>query len=242
MKKCSKCGELKELIAFYKDKREKDGHWNTCKLCEIERSKKWSKDHPKKHAEIVRQWKRKNPDKARESYKRSIEKRKSTPEGRARLSEKNREWHKIHRVRCTEVGKQWRKNHPERAKELGKRASLKRRGTPRGRLNDAIRSNIRNSLKVSKNNRHWEELVGYTIEQLKKHLEKRFKPGMTWDNYGTVWVIDHKIPIAAFNFERPDDIDFRICWSLNNLQPLGPKENAKKGEKLEKPFQPSLTI
>jgi len=65
---------------------------------------------------------------------------------------------------------------------------------------------------------------------------------MTWENYGTYWHIDHKIPIAVFNYEKPEDIDFRLCWSLKNLQPLEKIENIKKKDKLEKPFQPSLKI
>jgi len=90
--------------------------------------------------------------------------------------------------------------------------------------------------------RQWETLVNFTVDQLKQHLEKLFTPEMTWENYGTYWHIDHKIPIAVFNYEKPEDIDFRLCWSLKNLQPLEKIENIKKKDKLEKPFQPSLKI
>ena len=65
---------------------------------------------------------------------------------------------------------------------------------------------------------------------------------MTWDNYGKVWHIDHKIPLAVFNYTRPEDIDFKLCWSLKNIAPLGAIENMKKGAKIEKPFQPSLCV
>jgi 5-methylcytosine-specific restriction endonuclease McrA len=80
----------------------------------------------------------------------------------------------------------------------------------------------------------------YEADKEKHH--EQVKPGMTWENYGTTWHIDHKIPIAAFNFERPDDIDFRLCWSLKNLQPLEVTKNLSKGGRVENPFQPSLAI
>jgi len=85
--------------------------------------------------------------------------------------------------------------------------------------------------KGMKAGRHWEELVNFTIDELKKHIEKLFTPEMTWENYGTYWHIDHKVPIAVFNFERPDDIDFHLCWSLKNLQPLEASKNMSKGAK-----------
>ncbi len=71
---------------------------------------------------------------------------------------------------------------------------------------------------------------------------ERIKPGMTWENYGTVWEIDHKIPVAVFNFERPGDLDFRLYWSLKNLRPLEAKENNHKQDKLDNPYQPALLI
>lgn len=84
--------------------------------------------------------------------------------------------------------------------------------------------------------------MGYTLAQLMRHLEKQFTPEMSWSNYGSYWHVDHKIPIAAFNFSTPRDLDFQRCWALSNLQPLERITNIKKSDKVERPFQPSLLI
>jgi hypothetical protein len=111
-------------------------------------------------------------------------------------------------------------------------------------LNKSVSERMRGSLKKGvKAHRPWESLVGYTVEQLRVHLEKQFKRGMTWENHGIKgWHIDHKIPVSAFNFERPEDIDFKRCWELSNLQPMWWRDNLVKNNKLEHPFQPSLCI
>lgn len=85
--------------------------------------------------------------------------------------------------------------------------------------------------------------LGYTKKEFLKHIERKFLPGMTWENYGNSgWHIDHKIPISAFNYEYITDIDFKKCWSLKNLQPLWCKDNLKKSTKIQMPHQPSLII
>jgi hypothetical protein len=134
-------------------------------------------------------------------------------------------------------------NNPERVKESIKRNNVKRYSTPKGKLSACMSSRIRESVKKgSKLTRHWEEIVGFTIDQLKKHLEKKFTPEMNWGNYGTYWHIDHKIPIKAFNYETPEDMDFKKCWSLKNFQPLEASVNLKKQAKIDKAFQPSLLL
>lgn len=111
------------------------------------------------------------------------------------------------------------------------------------KLSNRVKCGMLKSIKRgSKAGRHWENLVDYTIDELKAHLEKGFSLGMTWENHGVLWHIDHKIPIAAFNYETPDDIDFKRCWSLTNLRPLPARENMSKGARLECQFQPSLQI
>lgn len=107
------------------------------------------------------------------------------------------------------------------------------------KLGCSISTGINRSLKGKKNGFHWEDLVGFSLDDLIQHLEKQFTNGMTWDNYGE-WEIDHIIPVSAFNFSSADDYDFKMCWALNNLQPLWRKANAHKGSKVIRGFQPSL--
>jgi hypothetical protein len=142
-----------------------------------------------------------------------------------------------HEVRCNDC--RTRTRNPE----VQLRSSKKRRSTPKGKLNSIMSVSIRKHiLSGSKNGRHWENLVGYTVGQLMKHLQKKFKPGMSWDNYGKEWHIDHFDPLSAFNFEKPEDKDFKIAWGLKNLRPLWSKENLQKGSKPLRSVQRSFVF
>jgi len=152
-----------------------------------------------------------------------------------------RKWQDSHPVEKKAIFKKWYDEHPERIKEIRRKVHVKKMSTPEGKLNRNIANRMRAILNGSKGGHHWESLVGYTVNQLKSHLEKMFKPGMTWANYGQ-WHVDHKTPISVHNFSIPEDIDFKRCWALSNLQPMWAKENIMKKDKLTKPFQPSLTI
>ena len=70
-------------------------------------------------------------------------------------------------------------------------------------------------------------LVGSTVNRLMRHLEGQFKPGMTWQNYGEVWHVDHIRPCASFNLCLP--AQQRECFHWSNLQPLFGPENIRKG-------------
>jgi len=54
--------------------------------------------------------------------------------------------------------------------------------------------------------------------------------GKLWKNRRN-WQIDHIIPISAFNFNKPEDEEFKKCWALENLQPLWRLENQQKYNK-----------
>jgi hypothetical protein len=71
-------------------------------------------------------------------------------------------------------------------------------------------------------------LVGVNKENLWKHLESTFKPGMNRKNYGR-WHIDHIIPCAAFDLT--DQKQQSKCFHYSNLQALWAKENLYKGAK-----------
>jgi len=134
--------------------------------------------------------------------------------------------------------RKWPKGQQRKYRERERRES-----DPIFYLKARMRSSIHATLKygVGKNGMAWESLTGYTAEELKKYLEKRWLPGMSWENYGE-WHIDHIVPISVFNFRNAEDVDFKRCWALKNLRPLWAKDNLSKGSRILKPFQPSLAI
>lgn len=95
--------------------------------------------------------------------------------------------------------------------------------TLRSRILIALKKgNIRKTSKTYK-------LIGTDINTVWKHLESKFKPGMTRDNHGK-WHVDHIIPCAAFDLSDPKQ---QIkCFHYTNLQPLWAKENLIKSDKL----------
>ena len=121
----------------------------------------------------------------------------------------------------------------------------RKRIDPQYRLGESISSAIRVALRGNKNGQGWETLVGYTCQELKVHLEKLFKPGMTWANWGKgsdKWNVDHILPKSRFNYEKPTDIDFKRCWALSNLQPMWEIDNMSKRDRITKDFQSSLQL
>ena len=72
------------------------------------------------------------------------------------------------------------------------------------------------------------EYVGCNKEQLMKHIESQFKPGMTWDNFGKKWEIDHIIPLK-YNNPTLEQVIQRLHYK--NTQPLWKTENRIKSNK-----------
>jgi hypothetical protein len=74
--------------------------------------------------------------------------------------------------------------------------------------------------------------LGCTVEELKIHLEKQFKEGMSWENYGNKnahWSVDHILPMSRFDLTNREQL-VKAC-NYMNLQPMWHIENIKKGNK-----------
>lgn len=96
------------------------------------------------------------------------------------------------------------------------------------RLRVLLRNRIRKIVKGSRVGSAIKDL-GCTVDQLKRHLESQFQPGMTWSNHGK-WHIDHVIPLSKFNLSNRED--FRQACHYTNLQPLWALDNLQKGAKV----------
>ena len=118
----------------------------------------------------------------------------------------------------------WRK----RPEHLARRAERMRayRETPAGKLENRMRVAIRRGLNRNRSV-SLEKTVGYSIAELKTHLERQFLPGMSWDN-SREWHIDHVIPLSRFAIVEYGDREFLAAWALTNLMPLWALDNLKK--------------
>lgn len=86
------------------------------------------------------------------------------------------------------------------------------------------------ALKSGKANRRWEDILGFSLDELATHIERQFVKGMSWSNIGA-WHVDHIVPKAAFDYASEKDAGFRACWALTNLRPMWASDNLKKGSK-----------
>jgi len=93
----------------------------------------------------------------------------------------------------------------------------------RGRLYKSINGNFKVGSAVRD--------LGCSVEQLKQHLESKFLPGMSWDNWAhDGWHIDHIKPLDSFDLTDRNQL-LEACH-YTNLQPLWAKDNLVKSNKL----------
>ena len=143
----------------------------------------------------------------------------------------NKLWKENNSERAKQIYKLWIKNNPEK-KNFNQRKNRKSRRNrdPMFKVLQNLRTRIHTVLTAKHIVKEvtTKKLTGCTLEYLKNYLEKKFKDGMSWDNYGQ-WHIDHIRPCASFNLLDP--IEQKICFHYTNLQPLWAEENLKKSNK-----------
>jgi len=73
-------------------------------------------------------------------------------------------------------------------------------------------------------------IKGMPVRFIKGH-NSRVSPHGSPGEKNPNWHVDHIKPQSLFNFESPEDVEFKQCWALENLQPMSAKENRKKSNK-----------
>tara|TARA_R110000744_G_scaffold13244_1_gene38719 strand:- start:285 stop:938 length:654 start_codon:yes stop_codon:yes gene_type:complete len=174
----------------------------TCKECSITHSKKWSKNNRESINKRIRGDRKSNPKKYRDMDKKRVR------------SDRDRERQSV-----------WRKDNRDR---------LNKYYRDRYRENECVKMKffmhkcIRRLITSKKEGKHvkTEDRLGYTANALKSHIERQFKKGMSWENYGE-WHVDHIVPVSKFIKES--NYNANQINALSNLRPLWAKENLKKG-------------
>lgn len=232
MKKCKKCNVEKSYIDFHKNKANKDGLMGFCKICQSEYRKQYDKEN-KSHVN----------EKSRKRYKKYYE------ENKEKINNYNREYAKLKKEKIKkyyEENKQEieknkekkrqeyyekRKKYLKEYKKIWTNEKIKKDPLFKFTLN--VRSNISSSFKRAcanefKKSTKTEIILGCTIQEFALYIEKKFKKGMTFENYGK-WHLDHIYPVALA-------IDKNHLIKLNhysNFQPLWEFENLSKGKKIK---------
>lgn len=133
---------------------------------------------------------------------------------------------------CKKCEKERRKNQDqEKLKESRNKYYKNRRDNDMGyRLLCIFRTRVRDVITKGYKSAKTKELLGCDGDFLIKHLEKHFREGMSWENFGE-WQVDHIKPCNSFNFMIPEHQ--RKCFNYKNLQPLWANENRFKSDRTD---------
>jgi hypothetical protein len=198
---CCRCKIEQPMSEYGPQKKGPNGYRSQCRSCRRLEAKEYRKRNLDKVKAAKEAWKAKNPD-----YDKNY--RENNPDKKRNASLK---WYAKNKEVAKERAKTWNRNNPEKIN------AKQRRYMKNNPHIQSWRSVLRNSLSRlnKKKEGHTIDLLGYSAEDLKKHLESLFTDGMSWDNYGE-WHIDHIKPVVNFDPKTPQS----IVNALSNLRPM----------------------
>jgi hypothetical protein len=190
--------------------------------------KNWCLKNKERKKELARNWYLKNKEKVNKLSKKWYLKNK----------EKTKKWYKEWYLKT----KKERKKYQLKYYNLNKNKIIKRQLIKEKekyhfdsnfKIIHVLRRRVRLAIKNGYKNTTTLKLLGVpNVEFLWKHLESTFKPGMTKENHGKVWHMDHILPCVSFNLNDPNEQ--KKCFHYTNLQALFVHENLSKGSKIIK--------
>ena len=225
---------------------EADSRFAERKRKKLDNLKQWRLNNPTKVAEAQAAWAARNRER-RNKYARdrvalfSPEKKAATKAYQKAYRLKNKE-------RLKAVNRDWVSRNQDRLKKksaeyLPRRLRLnaeRRRLDPAKRITDAARTRVKFLLrhhKASTADKTF-DLIGCTPRFFADFIKSQLSGEMTWENYGSVWEVDHIIPVTAFNLL--DRGQLNAAFHYSNCRPLLKPLNRAKGDRLPGPHQPLL--
>ena len=223
-KRCSTCKETKPVSKFNKNRHRThaDGLQNQCRSCAKahrlanlsrvrEKERQYRNSNKEQRADSNRKWVAANREKVR-GYQQAYKK-----ENRETLSAKDKAYKKRN---WPAVLKTLRDCHARRSK-VDLLYRIKR--SLRARQNKFFRGLSRSMSMVRE--------IGCDREFFLRHIASQFTAGMTLENYGTVWHLDHIYPLSKASIvDNP--VHFLAAANWRNLQPLPGPENLEKSDEV----------
>jgi hypothetical protein len=165
-----------------------------CTRCEYDSCKARQERDRESTNTYAREWRARNPEKFRAallaSYYRHLDSRKASH-------------------------KEWKERNPRYHVEYNSRQY---HDNIQKKLKILLGTRVHKALKRRKKVGSAVKDLGCTVEFLKGYLEAQFSPGMTWQNHGAEWQIDHVKALCSFDLT--DRAQFLAACHYSNLQPL----------------------
>lgn len=199
-----------ELLAYQKEYRAN----NKEKISA--RNKIYREKNKEKLAEKNKKYYQENKEKI-ESQRREYSKKNAS-----KLKEYQKWYNKVNKDRISERNKKYYQEHKEYLKQQrNERTKYRTRTDPNFRMSRLCRKYVYRCLNNKKKKRT-EEILGYSFNELKEHIESQFYNGMNWEVQN--WEIHHIRPLDTFNFLNEDGTDnyevIKEANCLDNLIPL----------------------
>jgi hypothetical protein len=246
-KTCTKCKEEKPFSEFTTRVASKDGLGHRCKPCvSLYQAARRNGENRERILAEKRDWFKKNKEEIAIRSKAHYEANKerilaqnkvyrSLEASKAKAKTRYKSYYEANKERILAVNKIWNKTHKEQLRGTTKKwRKRKWNNDPLYKLKMTTNLYIRLSMRYvagAKKQQRTCEILGCSIPEFKVYIEKQFKEGMTWGNWGKSdkeWQLDHIVPVSLGTTEE----EIVRLNHHSNLQPLWAKENMTKSNKL----------
>ena len=211
-KTCSVCKQTKDNNEFEPGRR-------CCRKCRSSAYKEYYIKNKIKRLKYNREYRLNNIG--------AIRKREKEYEEMRRESKKKyrKEYYAKNKEKLAAKKKEYAKNNKDKLAEAQRRY----RKDIKNRIASNIRCRMYYTIKAKRTKKRWSCIkeLGCTVEELVMYFEGKFHDGMSWENYGTMWHIDHIRPLSWFDLSNT--IEFKIACHYTNLQPMLASDNWSKG-------------
>lgn len=129
---------------------------------------------------------------------------------------------------------EWKKKHKDDISLYNRRYERERKATDiQFKLLRNIRSRLSQVVKKGISGRTVSEttksLIGISLKDFVRWLEKNLHGEMSFENYGDVWHVDHVLPCARFDLKNIEER--QVCFHWTNMRPLEARKNMQKGDR-----------
>lgn len=208
-------------------------------LANKERLNQYHRDYSKKNREQINAYARATYDDKAKSAKKAYYER-----NRERILQQKRDYYlrkmdainqyrERNKSKISAQNSRWHRKNRDRIRPRKREESRRRYSNPANRVVLAHRRHVGRMLKGLSKPDCSEGLLGCRFEEFIDYIKAQFKLGMTMENYGKKWHIDHIIPCSAFDMTNESEV--RQCFHFSNMRPMWAKANMRKGAKITEP-------